>query len=268
VTEAARQKSTRSRRLTLLLPLVTGTRRHRPAKDHRRQATRLSEVFLAAPFQLAALSGSRTRRIPGQATRAMDYLPGAVGRVTSLHKEAPTAPGHGLTIVSQDKGPLGLSPRRWEQDGRHARVDHDSHRHSQEVNGCQGKGAHVFVPRPRAMQATRGLVGDHHQMIALARRQFSSSIRLDDGARVQLVSSPQLLPTRRHPVVVDATSATSQATTPTFMGQAPCLRRHHRPWDASSAANEDVTLHAMRQVTSHRRRAFQASQQAQLRDQP
>ena len=69
-------------------------------------------------------------------------------------------------------------------------------------NGCQGKGVHVSVPRPRAMQATGGPVGSHHQAIEVVNCRFSNSIRRssDVGARAQPTSSHQLLLTCRHPI--------------------------------------------------------------------
>ena len=93
-------------------------------------------------------------------------------------------------------------------------------RHRQEANGCQGKGAHVSVPRPRATRAIGGLDGGHHQVIVVVRHRPSSSIRLDnDGAMIQLTNSPRLPPTHRHPVVVDATSVVIRGATRIFMDQ-------------------------------------------------
>jgi len=83
-----------------------------------------------------------------QATGATDHPRGAVGRATSLRKVTTTVPSRGWINVRQGKGPLASSPHR--RDGRHVRVARVFHRHSREVNGCQGRGAPVFVPRPRA----------------------------------------------------------------------------------------------------------------------
>jgi len=268
VIEAVWQKLAQSRRPTLLPPPATGTGRHRPAKDHRRQATRPPGVLPAVHPQLTALSGSRTRWMSEQATRATGHPLGAVGRATSRRKEKHLFPAVDGSSSARTRDPSLPAPIV----GMfcYARVARVFRRHSREVNGCQGEGAHAFVPRPRAMQATGGPGRDHHRVIKVVNHRLSNSIRLDSdaGARAQPISSHQLLPTRRHPVVVDAMSVANRVATPISMGQAPCLHRHHRPRDPSSAANEDVTRPATRQVSSHQRQMFQTSQPVQLRDQP
>jgi len=80
-------------------------------------------------------------------------------------------------------------------------------------------GGNVFVPPPRAMQATGALVGDPPQVIGVVNCRLK-----DDGARAQPISSHRLLPTRRHPVVADATSVAIQGATPTSMGPTPYRR--------------------------------------------
>jgi len=110
-----------------------------------------------------------------------------------------------LIIVSQGRGLLDLSPHRW--DGRHVRVDRAFRRHNWEVSGCQGKGAHAFVPRPRKIQAIEGQDGGHRHVIVVVRRRFSSSIRPDSGARATRPSTFVHLPvdsiTDPHPSAVD-----------------------------------------------------------------
>jgi len=160
-----------------------------------------------------------------QATGATNHLRGAVGRATSLRRAITTIPGRGRIDVRQDKGTLASSPHR--RDGRHARVAREFRRHSREVNGCQGKGAHVFVPRPRAMQTTGGRVGDSPQVIGVVNRRLSNSTHRgsDAGARAQLISSHRLPPMCRHFVPADAMFAGGQAATRLSMGPAPCHRR-------------------------------------------
>jgi len=118
-----------------------------------------------------------------------------------------------------------LQPHR--RDGRHARVAREFRRHSREVNGCQGKGAHVFVPRPRAMQTTGGRVGDSPKVIGVVNRRLSNSTHRgsDAGARAQLISSHRLPPMCRHFVPADAMFADGQADTQLSMGPAPCHPR-------------------------------------------
>ena len=235
------QKSTLSRRPALLLPPATGTRRHRPAKGRRRQATSPPGVPPAVRRQLAARFDFRTRWMSVQAARITDHPVGAVGRATSPLKVTTTVPSRGWIAARQRKGPLVLSPHR--RDGRHARLVRVFRRHRREVNGCQGKGAHVLVPRPRAMQATGGPVGGHPQPTEVVNRRLSSSIRRSNsvGARAQPTSSHQLLLTCRYPDVVDAMSVANWVATLTSIGTMPCHPRHHLPRDASSAANADVT---------------------------
>ena len=265
VIEVAWRMSTLSRRPALLLPQATGTKRHRPAKDRRRQATRPPGVPRAVHRQPAARFGSRTRKMAEKATRATDHPAGAVGRATGLHKVTATVPGHGWIAVRQGKGFLAFSPD-W-RDGRHPRMVRVVRRHSREVSGCHGKGAHVLVPRPRAMQATGGPAGGHFQATQVVNRRFSNSIRRGRvaGARTQPTSSRRLLPICRR--FADAMSVVTWDATPCSMGPTPCPHRHHRPWNASSAANEDVVRPATRQAFSHQRQVFQTSQQDQLRDQ-
>ena len=126
-----------------------------------------------------------------QAIGATSRLLGAVGAATSLRKVTAAVPGHGQIIDRQDKGPLVLSPHR--RDGRHVRVVRVLLRHNRD--GRQGKGAHVFVPRPRAMQATGGPVGDHPVAIEVVNRRFSHNTRRssDAGARVRPISHRRLL---------------------------------------------------------------------------
>ena len=173
-----------------------------------------------------------------RATRATDHLVGAVGRATSLHEVMTTVPGHGWIAVRQGKGPLATSPHRW--DRRHARVVSVVRRHSQKVHGCQGKGVHVLVPRPRAMQTTGGPAGGHLQATGVVNRRSSDCIRRDSsvGTRAQPTNSHQQLLTCRY--LVDATSVATWDATPFSMGSTPCLHTH-RPWIASSVANGDVT---------------------------
>ena len=256
--------STLSRRPALLRPPATGTRRHHPAKDRRRRATRPPGVPPAVRRQLAARFGSRTRWMAEKATRARDHPVGAVGRVTSLHKVTMTVPGHRWIAVRQGRGPLAFSPHR--RDGRHVRVVCVIRRHSPEVSGCQGKGARVLVPRPRAMQATGDPVGGHPQATEVANRRFTNSIRRGNNVGTRATSSRQQLLTCRHPV--DVMSAVIWDATPCSMDPTPCPHRHHRPWNVSSAANEDVVRPATQQVPSRQCRMCQTSQQDQLRDQP
>ena len=183
------QKSTLSRRPALLLPPATGTRRHRPAKGRRRQATSPPGVPPAVRRQLAARFDFRTRWMSVQAARITDHPVGAVGRATSPLKVTTTVPGRGWIAARQRKGPLVLSPHR--RDGRHARLVRVFRRHRREANGCQGKRVHAFVPRPRAIQATGGPVGGCLQATEVVNRRSSSSIRRDNsvGTRAQLTSS-------------------------------------------------------------------------------
>jgi len=93
------------------------------------------------------------------------------------------------------------------------------------------------------MQVIGSQGGDRRRVIGVASRRPSNSTRLDndDGAAAQLTSSPWLLPTHRHPVVVVVTSVASRVASRTFMGQVLCLRRRHRPWDVTSVDSKDVT---------------------------
>jgi len=165
-----------------LLPRVTGTRRRRPTKVRRRQATSPPEVPPAVRRQLAVRFGFRTRRMSEQAIGATSRLRGAIGAITSFRQVTTAVPGRGQIVVSPCRKPLAPSPHR--RDGRRLRVVRAFRRHRREVSGRQGKGAHVFVPRPRAMQVTGALVGDPPRMIAVASRRDN-----DVGARTQPTSS-------------------------------------------------------------------------------
>jgi len=221
----------------------------------------LKEAPPAVPRLLAAPSGSKIRKMLGQVTRPTVRLLVAVGRASGLPGAITTAHGYGVTVGSKGKLPLDHSLRR-DPGGCNVRAVHDFRHHIQEDHGRQDKGAHVFVPRLRAIQAIGGQDGGRHQEIAVDNSQPNSSIPLDNdaGARAQLISSPQLLSIRRHPVAVDATSVANRVATPTSMDQVLCLFRHHRPWDASSAANEVAIPPVMRRMFSHRLSALQASQ--------
>ena len=153
------------------------------------------------------------------------------------------ASGHGWIAARQRKGPLITSPHR--RDGRNARLVRVFRRRRREANGCQGKGADVLVPRPRATQATGCPDGGHLQATEVVNRRSNNSIRRGNsvGVRAQPTSSHQQLLTRRH--LVDAMSAANGAATLTFMAPTPCHPRHHRLRDASSEANGDVTQPAI-----------------------
>jgi len=96
--------------------------------------------------------------------------------------------------------------------------------HSQEVNGRQGKGAHVFVPRPRAMQATGALVGSQPQVTAVANRRDNNA-----GTAAQLNSSCRSLPMSRHLVPADAMSACDSAAIYLSMELTLCHYRRPQP---------------------------------------
>jgi len=167
-----------------------------------------------------------------------------------------------------DRRPSGqgsprLQPHR--RDGRHDRVVRVIRRHSREVNGCQGKGAHVLVPLSRAMQATGGPVDGHAQATEVANRRFSNSIRRGNSVGTRVTSSHQQLLTCRH--LVDAMSVITWDATACSMGPTPCPHRHHRLWNVSSAVNEDVVRLATQQVLSRQCRMCQTSRQDQFRDQ-
>ena len=190
VIEIAWRTSTLSRRPALLLPPATGTRRHRPAKGRRRQATRLSGVPPAVHRQLAARFDSRTRWMSDRSTRATDHPEGAVGRATSKSPQGNDSGSRPwMDRRHPAQGTLVFSPRR--RHGRNARLVRVFRRHRREANGCQGKRVHAFVPRPRAIQATGGPVGGCLQATEVVNRRSSSSIRRDNsvGTRAQLTSS-------------------------------------------------------------------------------
>jgi len=177
VIENVWRMSTLSRRPVLrLLPPVTETRRRRPAKVRRRRATRPPGVPPAVHRQLAYGSVPRPGGCRKQAIGATSRVLGAVGATTSHRKATAAVPGHGWIAVRQGRSPLAFAPHR--RDGHHARVVLVVRRHNRD--GRQGKGAHVIVPGPRAIQATGGPVGGRHQAIAVVRRRRSN----DAGATV------------------------------------------------------------------------------------
>jgi len=133
-------------------------------------------------------------------------------------------------------------------------------RHGQEISGRQGKGAHVLVPRPRAMQATGGLVGDRPQVIAVVRRRRSN----DAGVGAQPTISHRLPPTCRRSVVLGATSAVVLGAILFFMS----LTRCHRLCDATFVDGQDTIRPSTGQVSSRQCQMCQISPQVQLRDQP
>ena len=99
-----------------LLPRVTGTRRRRPTKVRRRQATSPPEVPPAVRRQLAVRFGFRTRRMSEQAIGATSRLRGAIGAITSFRQVTTAVPGRGQIVVSPCRKPLAPSPHR--RDGR------------------------------------------------------------------------------------------------------------------------------------------------------
>jgi len=146
VIEFVRQKSTPFRRPAHLPPPVTETRRRRPVRDRRRQATRPPEVPPAVRRQLAVRFGCRTRWMPEQAIVATSRLQGVVGRTTGPHRLTTAVPGRGQIVARQGRKLLVLGPHR--RDGRHARVVSALRRHGQEVSGRQGKGPTFSSPGP------------------------------------------------------------------------------------------------------------------------
>lgn len=87
--------------------------------------------------------------------------------------------GHGVIDDSgQGKGPLDLSPLHRDSDGHLVKVGCDFRRHRREVNGCQSKGASVFVLRPRAILATGDCDGDRLRgIVEINCRSNSSAAR-------------------------------------------------------------------------------------------
>jgi len=136
-------------------------------------------------------------------------------------------------------------------------------RHRRKANGCQGKGAHVLVPRPEAVRAVGCPDGGHPQATEVVNLWLSNSIRRDNsvGAIAQSTSSHQQLLTCRH--LVGAMFVATWDATACSMGPMPCPHRH-RPWNVSSVTNADVTHHAIEQVSTHQCRTCRKSQ---LRDQ-
>jgi len=110
--------------------------------------------------------------------------------------------------------------------------------------------------------------GDWYGTLICKFRGQKESYTSGSYIRIQPTSSRRLLPTRCRLVVVDATSVATRDATACSMGPTPCLHRHHRPWNASSAANANATHPAIEQVSSRQCRTWRTSQQVQLRDQP
>ena len=126
---------------------------------------------------LAALSVSKTMWTTSQKARLTVRQAAAVGKGTSRPvQETTMAPGHGEIVHShQDKGPLVLSRRRRDLDGRLVSVVQDFRPHSQGTSGCQGEEAHVFVPRPGQSQQ----LDTRYPVIEVANRRHSNSAHQD-----------------------------------------------------------------------------------------
>jgi len=113
----------------------------------------------------------------------------------------------------------------------------------------------------RAIQATGDQGGVPRQVIAVDNSQPSSSTPPDNdaGVRAPLISSPQLLSTRHHPVAVVVMFVDNRVATPTSMNQELCLHWNHQPWDVLSVDSEVAIPPAMRRMLSHRLTMLQAS---------
>ena len=153
---------------------------------------------------------------------ATDHPVGTVGETADCHRVTTMVPGHRWIVIRPGRKPSAPSPHR--RDGRHARMVLVLRSHSQEVNGRQGKGAHVFVPRPRAMQATGALVGSQPQVTAVANRRDNNA-----GTAAQLNSSCRSLPMSRHLVPADAMSACDSAAIYLSMELTLCHYRRPQP---------------------------------------
>ena len=251
------QRSMQSRHPTLMLMLGPGARRPFPGRDHRPPVTRQPEVP-AELHPVVTRSDFKTRQTVSRVTRGMVRQAAAVGKATSRCNEVTMAPGHGMINDSQGKRPLVLRPRHRDLDGRHARATHAFHNHSQRVSGCQGKGAHAFVPRPRAAGDP---VGGHRLVTEVTSRQCSSnSVRQvsASGTRDQLISHHRAPSTYRRSAAVDATCVVSQVATST--GKVLCLNRRHQPPYALSADSVAVILLAIQGMSSHRHPVHPVSQ--------
>ena len=121
-----------------------------------------------------------------------------VGRIVSQQVRAMvTAPGRRATIaVPVVKGTRVRSPLLRAMLIRHSvEVVRVIRRHRRNVNGGQGKGAQVIVPRPRETTEDGDKSGGRHpEIVMMGRQGHSSPHRVNVvGALVLQVRSPQVL---------------------------------------------------------------------------
>ena len=166
-----------------------------------------------------------------------------VGRATSRrNRETTMALGD---RCQPGQGTLVLSPYRRDPDGRLDGVVNGVvrafRRHSREVNGRQGKGAHVVDPRPWATMATRNRGADRHRVIVLVSCHFSNV----DEVRVRQISNIRVLPILRLVVAVVVMFVVSQVVIRIFIVRMLYHHRRHQPWVVTCAHRENVILPTM-----------------------